>query len=122
MGPRILQGLPDVRTKLGLQRRLHAQFLLRRTTVKIKEMLMAQDFDHAANTVTLSTLADKALKIDQRLEQFQAQTKSSGSSSNAGPSGSKSSTSPSAAAPTGTAREKLSVREKVYIRKKWNFH
>ncbi|QRW10551.1 Transposon Tf2-12 polyprotein [Ceratobasidium sp. AG-Ba] len=83
-------------------------------TVKIKEMLMAQDFDHAADTVTLSILADKALKIDQRLEQFQAQTKSSGSSSNAGPSGSKSSTSPSAAAPTGTAREKLSVGEKVY--------
>lgn len=43
--------------------------------VKIKEMLMAQDFDHSHATVTLQALAEKALKIDQCLEAFQAKKK-----------------------------------------------
>ncbi|KAJ1299415.1 hypothetical protein OPQ81_012024 [Rhizoctonia solani] len=79
-------------------------------TIKIKEMLMAQDFDHSEASVTLQTLAEKALKIDQRLEQFAAQNKGTSS----GQSGSKSNTLPSPAAP-GSSREKLSVREKVYV-------
>ncbi|KAJ1300966.1 hypothetical protein OPQ81_003391 [Rhizoctonia solani] len=79
-------------------------------TIKIKEMLMAQDFDHSEASVTLQTLAEKALKIDQRLEQFAAQNKGTSS----GQSGSKSNTLPSPAAP-GSSREKLSVGEKVYV-------
>jgi hypothetical protein len=81
-------------------------------SIKIKEMLMAQDFDHSEATVTLQSLAEKALKIDQRLEAFQAQNKTSHSSST---SVSKSVASPSAAAPTGNARDKLTVGEKVYM-------
>ncbi|KAF8754242.1 hypothetical protein RHS01_06466 [Rhizoctonia solani] len=49
---------------------------------KIKETLMVQDYDHADASVTLATLAEKALKVDQRLEQFAAQHKGSSSSSN----------------------------------------
>ncbi|KAJ1299947.1 hypothetical protein OPQ81_002615 [Rhizoctonia solani] len=79
-------------------------------TIKIKEMLMAQDFDHSEASVTLQTLAEKALKIDQCLEQFAAQNKGTSS----GQSGSKSNTSPLPAAP-GSSREKLSVGEKVYV-------
>ncbi|KAJ1308203.1 hypothetical protein OPQ81_003918 [Rhizoctonia solani] len=79
-------------------------------TIKIKEMLMAQDFDHSEASVTLQTLAEKALKIDQCLEQFAAQNKGTSS----GQSGSKSNTLPLPAAP-GSSREKLSVREKVYV-------
>ncbi|KAF8757922.1 hypothetical protein RHS01_03566 [Rhizoctonia solani] len=75
---------------------------------KIKETLMVQDYDHADASVTLATLAEKALKVDQRLEQFAAQHKGSSSSSNQ--SGSKSSTSTSAAA-QGAPRDKLSVGE-----------
>ncbi|GAB1527739.1 hypothetical protein RhiTH_010927 [Rhizoctonia solani] len=78
---------------------------------KIKETLMVQDYDHADASVTLATLAEKALKVDQRLEQFAAQHKGSSSSSNQ--SGSKSSTSTSAAA-QGAPRDKLSVGEQVY--------
>ncbi|KAF8751105.1 hypothetical protein RHS01_08652 [Rhizoctonia solani] len=44
---------------------------------KIKETLMVQDYDHADASVTLATLAEKALKVDQRLEQFAAQHKGS---------------------------------------------
>ncbi|KAF8747817.1 hypothetical protein RHS01_11265 [Rhizoctonia solani] len=69
------------------------------------------DYDHADASVTLATLAEKALKVDQRLEQFAAQHKGSSSSSNQ--SGSKSSTSTSAAA-QGAPRDKLSVGEQVY--------
>jgi hypothetical protein len=82
-------------------------------SVKIKEMLMAQDFDHGDASVTLQTLADKALKIDQRLEAFQAQNKTSSSSSTSTTT-TKLVTSPSTAAPTGNARDKLTVGEKVY--------
>ncbi|QRW24000.1 Transposon Tf2-1 polyprotein [Rhizoctonia solani] len=78
---------------------------------KIKETLMVQDYDHADASVTLATLAEKALKVDQRLEQFAAQHKGSSPSSNQ--SGSKSSTSTSAAA-QGAPRDKLSVGEQVY--------
>ncbi|KAF8748018.1 hypothetical protein RHS01_11113 [Rhizoctonia solani] len=90
---------------------------------KIKETLMVQDYDHADASVTLATLAEKALKVDQRLEQFAAQHKGSSSSSNQ--SGSKSSTSTSAAA-QGAPRDKLSVGEQVYAivdgkaKKGWN--
>ncbi|KAF8754614.1 hypothetical protein RHS01_05832 [Rhizoctonia solani] len=69
------------------------------------------DYDHADASVTLATLAEKALKVDQHLEQFAAQHKGSSSSSNQ--SGSKSSTSTSAAA-QGAPRDKLSVGEQVY--------
>ncbi|KAF8759035.1 hypothetical protein RHS01_02292 [Rhizoctonia solani] len=72
---------------------------------KIKETLMVQDYDHADASVTLATLAEKALKVDQHLEQFAAQHKGPSSSSNQ--SGSKSSTSTSAAA-QGAPRDKLS--------------
>lgn len=78
-------------------------------SIKIKEMLMAQDYDHNESSVTLQNLADKALKIDQRLEQFAAQNKGTSSSNQA----SKSNSSPSTAA-QGVPREKLSVGEKVY--------
>ncbi|GAB1527774.1 hypothetical protein RhiTH_010962 [Rhizoctonia solani] len=78
---------------------------------KIKETLMVQDYDHADASVTLATLAEKALKVDQHLEQFAAQDKGPSSSSNQ--SGSKSSTSTSAAA-QGAPRDKLSVGEQVY--------
>jgi hypothetical protein len=84
-------------------------------TVKIKEIMMTQDFNHSAATVTLQQIADQALKIDQRLEVFQAQNKNTSSSNtNATSSSSKANTSPSTATPTGNAREKLSVGEKVY--------
>jgi hypothetical protein len=86
-------------------------------SVKIKEFLMAQGFDHADPNVSLQNLADKALQIDQRLEAFQAQNKTSSSSSSTQQhtSGPKSTSSPSAASPTGTARGKMSVGEKVYL-------
>jgi hypothetical protein len=83
-------------------------------SVKIKEMLMAQDFDHGDARVTLQTLAEKALKIDQRLEAFQAQNKNTSHSSTSTTT-TKSVTSPSTAAPTGNARDKLTVGEKVYM-------
>jgi hypothetical protein len=83
-------------------------------SIKIKEMLMAQDFDHSASTVTLQALAEKALKIDQRLEAFQAQNKTSSHSSTSTTT-TRSVTQPSTAAPTGNAREKLTVGEKVYM-------
>ncbi|KAF8750263.1 hypothetical protein RHS01_09487 [Rhizoctonia solani] len=77
---------------------------------KIKETLMVQDYDHADASVTLATLAEKALKVDQRLEQFAAQHK--------GPLLFKPiwkqiqhSTS---AAAQGAPRDKLSVGEQVY--------
>ncbi|CAE6458520.1 unnamed protein product [Rhizoctonia solani] len=77
-------------------------------SIKIKEFLMAQDFDHSDSSVLLQALANKALKIDQCLEQFQAQNKGStlGSSS-------KKDTQPLSAA-QGAPRGKLSVGEKVY--------
>ncbi|KAF8599481.1 hypothetical protein BDV93DRAFT_560282 [Ceratobasidium sp. AG-I] len=79
-------------------------------------MLMAQDFEPSDSKVTLQVLADKALKIDQRLEAFQAQNKSSSSHShNTTTTVTKTVTSPSSAAPTGNARDKLSVGEKVYM-------
>src|SRR5881394_3399672 len=84
-------------------------------TVKIKEIMMTQDFDHSSATVTLQSLADHALKIDQRLEAFQAQNKGSSSHASGSSSGTKSGASTSTAAPTGSAREKLSVGEKVYM-------
>ncbi|KAJ1300522.1 hypothetical protein OPQ81_005333 [Rhizoctonia solani] len=71
---------------------------------------MAQDFDHAEASVTLQTLVEKALKIDQCLEQFSGQNKGTSS----GQSGNKSNALPSPAAP-GSSREKLSVGEKVYM-------
>ncbi|KAF8748169.1 hypothetical protein RHS01_10985 [Rhizoctonia solani] len=74
-------------------------------------LLSGTYYDHADASVTLATLAEKALKVDQRLEQFAAQHKGSSSSSNQ--SGSKSSTSTSAAA-QGAPRDKLSVGEQVY--------
>ncbi|KAF8736660.1 hypothetical protein RHS02_06249, partial [Rhizoctonia solani] len=77
---------------------------------RIKETLMVQDYDHADASVTLDALAEKALKVDQRLEQFAAQYKGSSSLNQ---SGSKSSTSTSTAA-QGAPRDKLSVGEQVY--------
>ncbi|KAF8666298.1 hypothetical protein RHS04_09694 [Rhizoctonia solani] len=79
---------------------------------KIKETLMVQDYDCADASVTLATLAEKAFKVDQCLEQFAAQHKGSTSSSS-NQSGSKSSTSTSAAA-QGVPRDKLSFGEQVY--------
>ncbi|CUA70042.1 Transposon Tf2-12 polyprotein [Rhizoctonia solani] len=81
-------------------------------SIKIKEMLMAQDFDHSDASISLQNLADKALKIDQRLEQFQAQNK--GLSHGQSSSGSKKEASPSTA-PQGTPRARMSVGEKVYL-------
>ncbi|CUA68987.1 Transposon Tf2-12 polyprotein [Rhizoctonia solani] len=81
-------------------------------SIKIKEMLMAQDFDHSDASISLQNLADKALKIDQHLEQFQAQNK--GTSHGQSSSGSKKEALPSAA-PQGTPRARMSVGEKVYL-------
>ncbi|KAG8713280.1 hypothetical protein FRC08_013463 [Ceratobasidium sp. 394] len=83
--------------------------------VKIKEMLMAQDFDHSAALVMLQVLAKKALKIDQCLEAFNTQNKhtSSSSTTHASSSGSKNVSLPLAASPT-TVRDKMSVGENVY--------
>ncbi|CAE6469155.1 unnamed protein product [Rhizoctonia solani] len=85
-------------------------------SLKIKEMLMAQDYDHNAATVSLQTLAEKALKIDQRLEQFASQHGSSKTTSSSGPSSSasgKKGTELSSAA-QGAPRDKLTVGDKVY--------
>ncbi|KAF8753873.1 hypothetical protein RHS01_06858 [Rhizoctonia solani] len=79
-------------------------------SLKIKEMLMAQDYDHNASNVSLENLADKALKIDQRLEQFQAQHKGQTNSS-----GSKSGTTLSTGALGNVTRDKLTVGDKVYM-------
>ena len=84
-------------------------------SIKVKEILMAQDFDHSEARVTLQILADKALKIDQRLEAFQAQNKTSHSSTSHTTTVTKTVTSPSSGAPTGNARDKLTVGEKVYM-------
>ncbi|KAG8678368.1 hypothetical protein FRC09_019897, partial [Ceratobasidium sp. 395] len=81
-------------------------------SIRIKEILMTQNYDHLAPTVTLQLLADKALQIDQRLEAFQAQNKGAYTQSTS--SGSKNTSSPSAASP-GIARDKMSVGEKVYM-------
>ncbi|CUA71329.1 Transposon Tf2-1 polyprotein [Rhizoctonia solani] len=78
-------------------------------SIKIKEMLMAQDFDHSNASISLQNLADKALKIDQRLEQFQAQNKGSSQGQSSG----KKDAPPSSAA-QGAPRGKLSVGGKVY--------
>jgi hypothetical protein len=80
-------------------------------SLKIKEMLMAQDFDHSAATVSLQTLAEKSLKIDQRLEQFASQNKHASTSSQ--PS-TKSGASPSTAVPREVPGGKLTVGEHVY--------
>ncbi|QRW27803.1 Transposon Tf2-7 polyprotein [Rhizoctonia solani] len=78
-------------------------------SLKIKEMLMAQDYDHNASNVSLENLADKALKIDPRLEQFQAQHKGQtkllfqkGTTSSTGALG-------------NVTRDKLTVGDKVYM-------
>ena len=84
-------------------------------SIKVKEILMAQDFDHSDAKVTLQVLADKALKIDQRLEAFQAQNKTPHSSTSHTTTVTKTVTLPSSAAPNGNARDKLSVGEKVYM-------
>jgi hypothetical protein len=84
-------------------------------SIKLKEILMSQDFDHSDSKVTLQILADKALKVDQPLEAFQAQHKTSHTSSSHTTTVTKTVTSPSSAAPTGNARDKLSVGEKVYM-------
>ena len=39
----------------------------------IKKALMAQNYDHTAASTSLEALAQRALKIDQRLEEFQLQ-------------------------------------------------
>ncbi|KAF8749980.1 hypothetical protein RHS01_09602 [Rhizoctonia solani] len=77
---------------------------------KIKETLMVQDYDHADASVTLATLAEKALKVDQRLEQFAAQHKGSLLFK---PIWKQIQHSTSAAA-QGAPRDKLSVGEQVY--------
>jgi hypothetical protein len=79
-------------------------------SVKIKEMLMAQDFDHSDTSVMLEVLAAKTLKIDQQLSEFTAMNKGSSSST----SGTKSSAAPSTAA-QGGPRDKLSVGDTVYM-------
>ncbi|KAJ1303192.1 hypothetical protein OPQ81_011016 [Rhizoctonia solani] len=78
-------------------------------SIKIKEILMTQDYDHMDSSVTLNALAEKALKIDQRLEQFQNQNKGHSS----GQSSTKTGTSTSAGA-SGESRDKLTVGEHVY--------
>jgi hypothetical protein len=79
-------------------------------SVKIKEMLMAQDFDHSDTSVTLEVLAAKTLKINQRLSEFAAMNKGSSGST----SGTKSGTTSSTAA-QGGPRDKLSVGDAVYM-------
>ncbi|KAG8723569.1 hypothetical protein FRC09_002769 [Ceratobasidium sp. 395] len=82
------------------------------TCFRIKEILMTQNYDHLAPTVTPQLLADKALQIDQHLEAFQAQNKGAYTQSTS--SGSKNTSLLSAASP-GIARDKMSVGEKVYM-------
>jgi hypothetical protein len=79
-------------------------------SVKIKEMLMAQDFDHSDASVTLEVLAAKTLKIDQQLSEFEAMNKGSSGSTSGTKSGATSST-----AAQGGPRDKLSVGDAVYM-------
>ncbi|KAJ1308155.1 hypothetical protein OPQ81_003871 [Rhizoctonia solani] len=78
-------------------------------SIRIKEILMTQDYDHMASTVTLNILAEKCLKIEQRLDQFQSQHKGHSS----GQSSSNTSTLPSSGAP-GSSRDILAAGENVY--------
>jgi hypothetical protein len=79
-------------------------------SVKIKEMLMAQDFDHSDASVTLEVLAAKTLKIDQKLSKFMAMNKGSTSSTSGTKSGAVLST-----AAQGGPRKKLSIGDAVYM-------
>ncbi|KAG8701772.1 hypothetical protein FRC09_005149 [Ceratobasidium sp. 395] len=81
-------------------------------SVRIKEILMTQNYNHLAPTVTLQLLADKALQIDQHLEAFQVQNK--GAYSQATSTCSKNTSLPLTASP-GIARDKMSFGEKVYM-------
>ncbi|KAG9085634.1 hypothetical protein FRC07_013331 [Ceratobasidium sp. 392] len=80
-------------------------------SIKIKETLMLQDYNHMDPRVSLQDLADKTLAIDQRLEAFQSQH---GKSSNAATSTKTNTTSPSTASPAGKPRDMMTVGEKVY--------
>ncbi|KAJ1299364.1 hypothetical protein OPQ81_003760, partial [Rhizoctonia solani] len=72
-------------------------------TIKIEEMLMAQDFDHSEASVSLQILAENAVNIDWCLEQFAAQNQVTSSSQ----SGSRSNTLPLPAAPGSSMKHCL---------------
>ncbi|CUA73040.1 Transposon Tf2-7 polyprotein [Rhizoctonia solani] len=80
-------------------------------TIKIKEMMVSQNYDHSA--ATYEQLATKALEIDSRLEAFKAQQKQA-SSSSSGKTDSKEKSKLSAATP-GAPGNKLTVGDHVYV-------
>ncbi|KDN35611.1 hypothetical protein RSAG8_11440, partial [Rhizoctonia solani AG-8 WAC10335] len=79
-------------------------------SIKIKRMMVAQNFDHS--TITSNTLAAKALEIESCLEAFNLQNKTS--SHVTGKSTSKGNSKLSTATP-GAPGNKLSVGDYVYV-------
>ncbi|KDN43395.1 hypothetical protein RSAG8_06179, partial [Rhizoctonia solani AG-8 WAC10335] len=75
-------------------------------TIKIKETMVLQDYDHM--TVTFAELAARAMLIESRLDAFKAQNKTASTSKSEGKS---------LTASSGSPRTKLTVGDDVYMMK-----